>query len=210
MSHKTTAALLALLLGVCLAACSDDTDKSGVTPTPDADTGSGTDAGDTGDTTNNGNDATDTGPEDLGSEPDPDLPDDPDAADAADAADAPEDIEGDSPLDVPEDTADADTEPEGVMQECDDQTPCPDGYECVAGVCTLVPSGNVYIEDNYQLLRPTALTNVLSFFKGIFTDLGFFMTAMGPVDGDTIEEAVNRGYGRVDINLAAPSSKWQV
>jgi hypothetical protein len=30
------------------------------------------------------------------------------------------------------------------------------------------------------------------------------------IDGDTIEEAVNRGYGRVDINLAAPSSKWQV
>jgi len=45
----------------------------------------------------------------------------------------------------------------------------------------------VFVENNYQLLQPTALTNVVSFFKGFFRDLGFFMTAMGPLENGTIE-----------------------
>lgn len=204
--HKTIFAIsIALLL---LTGCSDDTDKGAVAPGTDTGADTQSDTGDTGSGT------PDTAP-DMSETPDLGM----DAEDASDVEDVTED-----PADVPEDTSDADTsdaedamdvedEPDApgpVMQACDEDTPCPDGYECVEGVCTLVPSGNVYVENNYQLLRPTALTNVLSFFKGIFTDLGFFMTAMDPLDGDTILVHYG-GADRVNRVMDGPDEwRWQL
>ncbi len=204
MSHKITAAVLVLLLGIGLTACSDDTDNNAVAPGSDA----GADT-QNGDDTSGESDTPDAEPGDLPADDvAPDLdPDTPDVIDVAE--DAPD--TADAPIDAPEDTADVDEEPDlGVMQACDEQTPCPDGYECVAGVCTLVPSGRIYVENNYQLLQPTALTNVLSFFKGIFTDLGFFMTAMGPLDGDTVEVTYG-GADRITRVMDGPDEwAWQV
>ena len=100
--------------------------------------------------------------------------------------------------------------PGSLEQACDEQSPCPEGYECLEEVCTLVPSGRVYVENNYQLLQPTALTNVVSFFKGFFSDLGFFMTAMGPLEDGTIQ-VVYGGADRVLIGNEEPDQwRWQL
>lgn len=199
MAHKTTAAL-AILICVTLAACSDDGDMGGGTPAPDV----GVDTADSSGTSDVVPDV--PAPEDLGPEPEPDLPA-PDAPDdTPDTPDLPPDVAEDVTEDAP-DLAEPDL---GVMQACDDQTPCPDGYDCVAGVCTLLPSGLIFVENNYQLLQPTALTNVVSFFKGIFSDLGFFMTAMGPLDGDSVE-VMYGGADRVTrIDDAPDEWRWQL
>jgi hypothetical protein len=178
--------------------CSDDAAGANTNTDASTDTSTGDTGSDVASDVAEDTAAQDT-PGDRGTEDDPDVA--PDVAQEV-GEDTAEDPAG------PEDTSD--TSPDAgapVMQACDDDTPCPDGYDCVQGVCTLVPSGRVYVENNYQLLRPTPLTGVVSFFKGFFTDLGFFMTSMGPIEGANIEVS----YGGADrvVNRDEEPDQWR-
>jgi hypothetical protein len=57
-------------------------------------------------------------------------------------------------------------------------------YDCLGGVCTLNPTGRAFVETNYVLEQPSALTNVVSVAKGLFSDTGFFLTEVAGLEGD--------------------------
>ena len=66
---------------------------------------------------------------------------------------------------------------------------------CLEGVCTLVPASRTYVEVNYVLEQPEEISAIVSVLKGFVGDVGFFMTALGPLsESDAIEVT----YGGAD------------
>ncbi len=136
----------------------------------------------------------------------PDIPDEPDVEDPMDA-DEPDIDEPDVPDEPDIDEPDVPDEP----MACVDSEECAENYACIAERCTIDPSGRAYVEYNYVLEEPSALTNAVSVLKGFFGDVGFFMIDLDTLGEGNIFEAPYGGADLVTENDNGPDTyAWQL
>jgi hypothetical protein len=140
---------------------------------------------------------------------DPGAPDVPEEVEE-DLSDLVEDAPEDMGADVVEDVAPVDMGDPDIGFGCTQDDQCAEGYQCIDEVCTLWPLGRVYAEINYVLERPNALTNVVSFIKGFFSEIGFFITEFREAQGDEIIVY----YGGADrlqrVDEGPDRYRWQI
>ena len=77
---------------------------------------------------------------------------------------------------------------------------CPDNYACLDNICTLSPHELSFVETNYILESPAALSGVVSLIKGFLTGTGFFMTLFSPIDEAGVITVTYGGGDRVMSN----------
>lgn len=138
-------------------------------------------------------------------EPEPQPDASPDPEDVVEPEPEPEPVEDVGVPDVP-DEPDAF---EGLACVADEE--CPEDHLCLGAICTVNPVGRAYVEFNYVLEEPAALSNAFSVLKGFFGDVGFFLIEFGPLDDEGVSEMVYGGADRlIDVNDGPDTWRWQL
>ena len=111
----------------------------------------------------------------------------------------------------PEPVMEPDPEPEVPMGACVADEDCAEDFICLEEVCQINMAGRAYIEFNYILEEPSALTNAISVFKGFFGDIGFFMIEFAPVDDEGLSEMTYGGADQVlEVEEGPDVWAWQL